>query len=84
MKRRKHIRSLIPSWFWHPYHVEDVRKRIEEDLEKDPKMCIPAFRKSTRHITRILPDDDTLPNIDPQRTDKMDFAMITTARVGAI
>ena len=76
-------RPLIPPWFWHLHHVEEVHRLIAEDIEEDPRMCIPAFRHGTRHLTQVLPDDDTRPDYDPHRTEKMDFATITTAKIQA-
>lgn len=80
---RKRTRPLLPPWFWHSAHVAEVRRLIAEDIEREPRMCIPAFRHATRHLTKVLPDDDTLPNYDPHRTLKMDFATITTAKIQA-
>ena len=81
--RRKHTQPVvIPPWFWEDWHVAEVRRAIATDIEKHPKMCAPALRRGTRHITRvILPDDETSPDLDQHRTLKMDFANVTTARM---
>ena len=39
--------------------------------------------KPTRHVTRVLPQADTVPEHDPHRTARLDFYAATTARVEA-
>ena len=39
--------------------------------------------KPTRHVTRVLPEADTVPEHDPHRTARLDFYVATTARVEA-
>lgn len=72
--------------FWHPIHIEEIRQRIDAAFEEDPRIMIPVFRKGTKRLTKVLLVsrfylDDTIPNHDPGRTDKMDITQITTAKV---
>jgi hypothetical protein len=60
----------MPYSFWHPLRVERIRLLIDADIEADPKMMVPGFRKQTRHLTKILLIsrfylEDTCPDNNP-------------------
>ena len=82
-RRKRTQPAIIPPWFWQDWHIAEVRRGIATDIENNPKMCAPALRRGTRHITRVLPGDETVPGHDPHRTDKIDFFNATTAKVRA-
>lgn len=60
-RRRPLPRSIVsPSML--AYRVfETERKRIAQDIEDDPEMCLPLLGRQTRHnITRVIDQDETL------------------------
>ncbi len=80
----RHLRQLI---------AEDIERDLQTgngiQVRPTPRRLAMLRRwrrrksKPTRHVTRVLPEADTVPEHDPHRTARLDFYVATTARVEA-